>query len=290
MQTNPKIRLATSDPKLKDKIKIDLSGSIDAVYWYIRFNIPLDEASVNDNTMEVTDTEGYIMRTDISYQVKLNRIMISPLDSYEEQRYYLLKISKKVCSAKGQGLKTAISILFKLYQGSISEYKSLRGDVPVPSSKPRPGNYDELQKNRVPNDLDNYVVNRATHTPMKTESVGMNLMIGIIGMILAGVGIIMNEIYIIVGAVTICLGGVAHIYVQWRRRGFRSNIHYNKGVRFYNKMQYTAAKASFEKALEYDPTNELAKYGLVRVGLYGKETQNGKLKEDSHGSANKVRF
>ena len=76
----PRIRIATSDPKLKDKIQINLEGPIDNVYWYIRFNIPLDEESVNDKTMEVTDTEGYIMRTDISYQGKHNRIVISPLD------------------------------------------------------------------------------------------------------------------------------------------------------------------------------------------------------------------
>ena len=263
-----RIRFASSDPKLKDKLKIDLSGSIDTVYWYIRFNIPLDEASVNENSMEVTDTEGYIMRTDISYRANDNRIVISPLDSYEEQRYYLLKVSKKVRSAKGQNLKTVISILFKLYQGAISEYKVLRKDVPVPPSKPRPSNYDAMQQNRVPNDLDNYVDNLPKRTKMATDSIGMNMWLGLVGLAFAALGVGMTNIVIIGIAVVVCAAGAAHIAIQWRNKEFRAKIHYNKGVRYFNKMQYTSAKMAFEKALEFNPDNQLAKYGLVRIGIY----------------------
>ena len=267
-QSNSRIRVATSDPKLKDKIHIDLTGSIDSVHWFIRFNIPLDTASVNEKSMEVTDTEGYIMRTDISYQDNANRIVISPLDSYEDQRYYLLKISKKVRSAKGQNLKSVISILFKLYQGAINEYKILKKDVPVPPSRPRPANYDAIQVNRKPNSLDNYVENLPRRTKMSTESIGMNMWLGILGLVMAAVGFVTSNLIVIILAVLMCVGGAAHISVQWRKKDFRAKIFYNKGVRFFNKMQYQEAKAAFHKALEVDPTNELAKYGLVRVGLY----------------------
>lgn len=265
---NPKIRVAVSDPKLKDKIKIDLSGDIETVYWFIRFNIPLDEKTVNEKSMEVTDTDGYIMRTDISYQSAANRIVISPLDSYEDQRYYLLKVSKKVRSAKGQNLKTVISILFKLYLGQISEYKILKKDVPVPPSRLRPQNYDEKQKNRVPNDLDNYVVNLKTHTKMKPEAVGINLFIGIFGLLIVIVGFITSSVPVIITAMVVCALGAAHIYVQWQNKSFRAKMHYNKGVRYFNKMQYQPAKVAFEKTLQLNPDNELAKYGLVRIGIY----------------------
>jgi len=267
-QNHSRIRLATSDPKLKDKIKIDIIGSIDTVYWYIRFNIPLDEDSVNENSMEVTDTEGYIMRTDISYRSVDNRIVISPLDSYEDQRYYLLKVSKKVRSAKGQNLKTVISILFKLYQGEISEYKILRKDMPVPPSRPRPSNYEAMQKGRVPNYLDNYVENAPKHSKMRTDSIGMNIWIGLVGLAFAALGVGMSNIIIIGIAALVCVAGVAHIAMQWGNKEYRSKIHYNKGVRFFNKMQYSAAKVSFERALEFNPENQLAKYGLVRIGIY----------------------
>ncbi|MDR0273239.1 MAG: tetratricopeptide repeat protein [Clostridiales bacterium] len=266
---NPKIRVAVSDPKLKDKIKIDLSGPLDTVYWFIRFNIPLDESTVNEKNMEVTDTEGYIMRTDISYQGAAHRIVISPLDSYEEQRYYLLKVSKKVRSEKGQNLKTVISILFKLYQGQISEYKILKKDVPVPPSKPRPKNYDERQKERIPNDLDNYVENLPRRSKMAPDSVSFNPLIGILGIVTVFMGFVMggNVIAIIAGMV-ICALGAAHVYMQWQNKVFRAKMHYNKGVRYFNKMQYRLAKTRFEKALDLNPSNELAKYGLVRVGIY----------------------
>ena len=267
-QSNPKIRVATSIPGLKNKVQVNLTGDIDTVYWYIRFNIPLDESSVNQKSMEVTDTDGYIMRTDISYQTNANRIVISPLDSYEEQRYYLLKISRKVRSEKGQNLKTVISILFKLYQGSISEYKILKKDVPVPPSKPRPANYEEMIKDRTPNFLDNYSENVAKHARMEQEPVSVKFWVGILGMLVALIGVVMvNVIMAIVGAV-VCAVGAAHIYIQWRDKVFRAKIYYNRGVRYFNRMQYAAAKRQFDKALESDPNNQLAKYGLVRVGLY----------------------
>ena len=265
---NPQIRVATSIPGLKNKVKIDLSGDLDTVYWYIRFNIPLDEKTVNEKSMEVTDTEGYIMRTDISYQPDNNRIVISPLDTYEEQRYYLLKISRKVRSAKGQNLKTVISILFKLYQGAISEYKTIKKDVPIPPSRSRPANYDEMQKNRTPNFLDNYTDNVSKHKKMEEEPVSIKVWVGIVGILIALVGVFLGSVIGAIAGAVICAGGVAHIYIQWRNNEFRSQIYYNKGVRHFNKMQYSKAKIMFEKALDSDPDNQLAKYGLVRVGLY----------------------
>jgi len=271
MPSNSKIRIAVSDPKLKDKFRINLptADGLETVYWSIRFNIPLDEASVNEKTMEVTDTDGYVMRTDISYQTNTNTIVISPLDSYEEDRFYLLKISKKVCSAKGQNLKTVISIIFKLYQSQISEYKILKKDVPVPPSRPRPGNYDMMQQQRKPNDLDSYSENiKKGHTQMATDAVTINPIVGILGMIMVLVGFAMGNIPVIIAALVICALGAAHIYLQWQNKVFRAKMHYNKGVRHFNKMQYTQAKSAFEKAIYLNPGNELAKYGLVRVGIY----------------------
>lgn len=267
-ETNPKIRVAVSDPKLKDKITVDLTGPLDAVYWYIRFNVPLDETSVHEKSMEVTDTDGYAMRTDISYQPTSHRIVISPLDTYEEQRYYLLKVSKKVRSAKGQHLKSVINILFKLYQGKISEYKTLRADIPVPPSRPRPANYDEKQKERPPNFLDNYVENLPKRSKMSMDSVMINPFIGIVGFMTVIAGFAMSNVPVITAGMIICLLGSAHIYAQWQNRIFRAKLYYNKGVRHFNKMQYPQAKAAFEKALQIDPDHELAKYGLVRVGIY----------------------
>ncbi|MCL2386317.1 MAG: hypothetical protein FWC89_02095 [Defluviitaleaceae bacterium] len=265
---NPKIRVAISDPKLKDKIKVDLTGNADHIFWHIRFNLPLDPSTVNEKSMEVTDTEGYVMRTDISYHAGSNQIAISPLDTYEEQRYYLLKISKKVRSAKGQNLKTIINVLFKLEQRRIAEYRTMREDVPVPESRPRPPNYDEMQKDYVPNDLDNYMDNLPLRTKMAPESVMINPLLAIAGFITVLIAFfVANTIAIIVGIILSILGA-AHFYAQWKNKVIRGKMLYNKGVRHFNKMQYQLAKAAFKKALDTNPANELARYGLVRVGIY----------------------
>jgi len=265
---NPKIRVATSIPGLKNKVKVDLSGDLDTVYWYIRFNIPLDEDSVNEKSMEVTDTEGYIMRTDISYQTQANRIVISPLDSYEEQRYYLLKISRKVRSAKGQNLKTVISILFKLYQGAISEYKILKKDVPVPPSRPRPQNYEEMIKNRTPNFLDNYTENVGKRTLMEQEPVKIHMWVGILGIIAGIIGVFTANVVLALAGAVVCVAGIGHLFWQWSDKVFRSKIFYNRGVKYFNGMQYQHAQRMFDKALATDPNNQLAKYGASRVELY----------------------
>jgi tetratricopeptide (TPR) repeat protein len=179
-----------------------------------------------------------------------------------------LKVSKKVRSAKGQNLKSIISILFKLYQGQISEYKILRKDVPVPPSRARPKNYDEMQKSRVKNDLDNYVDNLPKRTKMQLEGVGINPVVGILGFLAVALGLGTGNVPTIIIGMVLCALGAAHIYIQWQNKKFRANIQYNKGVRHFNKMQYTQAKAAFEKALELNPNNELAKYGMVRIGIY----------------------
>jgi tetratricopeptide (TPR) repeat protein len=124
-----------------------------------------------------------------------------------------------------------------------------------------------MQKKRIPNDLDNYVENLPKRTQMAADSVGINPALGILGFAVVGVGFL-TSVPVIIAGMVLCALGAAHIYVQWQNKEFRAKMHYNKGVRFFNRMQYTQAKAAFEKALELNPKNELAKYGMVRIGIY----------------------
>jgi len=267
-----KMTVQTSVPGLKNKIKLDLPGATDLIYWYIRFNIPLDEATVNDQTMEVTDTDGYIMRTDISYQTEQNRICISPLDTYEENRYYLLNITKNVCSARGQPLKTTIHILFKLHKAQVSEYKVMRQDVKLPKPKPRPADYDARQADRVPNNID-IVYGDQTATAgaadrMVTMPISINMWTGLIGFVLVLLGFALQQFWVMAFAAGVCLIGMAHIFKQLKDKDISSKILYNRGVRFFNQQRYHAARDAFERCNRVDPGNEMAKYGLYKVGLY----------------------
>jgi len=277
-----RIRVSASVPGLKNKVRANLTGGIDIVHWYIRFNIPLDETTVSDHTMQVTDTDGYIMRTDISYQSRDNRICISPLDTYEEGRFYLLNISKKVCSARGQPLKTTIHILFKLYKSQVSEYKVLKQDVALPKPVERPADYDERQATRPPSNLEVMfdekkakelmeVHTQSQPTPndrMETLPVRFNLWTGLVGLVLVLLGFAVNALWVVALAAGVCIIGAAHLFTQLRDKELASKMHYNSGVRAFNHQNFDEARKSFEKALQVNPKNIPAKYGLERIRIY----------------------
>jgi len=269
--SDAKMRVATSIPSLKGKIRTELTGPTDIIYWYIRFNIPLDENTVNDQTMTVTDTDGYIMRTDIAYQTQHNRICISPLDTYEENRYYLLAISKQVCSARGQPLKTKIHILFKLYRAQVSEYKVMRSDVKVPKPKPRPSDYEARQASRTLNAIDLAYGETVPQDRLAMLSVKANLWTGVVGLFMVLGGVAAAAAWLMVMGACVCIAGVGHIYSQLRDRDIASRITYNRGVRLFHRERYLAAQEAFAKAVKQNPNNEFAKYGLYKTGLINKE-------------------
>jgi hypothetical protein len=185
MRGQNRIKIATSIPSLKDKTYIDLEdGRLDVVYWYIRFNIPLDPESVSNETMDVMDTEGYIMRTDIVYNSQNHKIVVSPFDTYEENIYYVLNISQNVKSARGQHLRSKIHIMFKLLDNEISEYKVLKENVKLPKPRPRPKDYDQkvLPKLKVYSFERNKTLN--PNAPLPYGKVDLNLLLAFFGIVL----------------------------------------------------------------------------------------------------------
>jgi hypothetical protein len=272
---NDRIRIATSQPSLKNKVKTNLAGNTDTIYWYIRFNIPLDGTSVSERTMDVTDTDGYIMRTDIEYDDSKNMIVISPLDTYEQNRFYLLSISKKVRSARGQNLRSTINILFKLYENQITDFKILKKDMKIPKPRPRPPDYDQQQaakkanvKSGTPAAFDQSYLERSSRDKMATVGFFFNPVIGIIGIIFVITGLILGNLWVIIAGALICVGGLAHIYRQWQNKELKSTVFFNLGVRRFNLEKFTEAERYFKRAVSENPKNELAKYGLYKISLY----------------------
>jgi len=268
MDNEQRIRIATSKPSLKHKVKTQLDGPTDVIYWYIRFNIPLDESSVSEKTMDVTDTEGYIMRTDISYETKKNLIVISPLDTYEQNRFYLLNISKKVRSARGQNLRSSIHVLFKLLENQISDYQILKKTVKVPKPKPRPRDYDRLQSSRKPNSFDAEYMKSAPRDRMAPVSFKIKLWVGLVGLLITLASLMIGNLVVIIIGGAVCLAGFVHVYAQLKKKELRSVLLFNQGVRKFNKENYRDAELSFQKALNANPDNELAKYGLYKSDLF----------------------
>ncbi len=264
-----KIKIKTSTPSLQNKIQIDLRTDADDVFWYIRFNIPLDENTVSPETMSVTDTLGYIMRTDINYNRAKNMIVISPIDSYEQNIYYLLKISSKVRSERGQSLKSQINILFKLYNNEISEYKVLKAGVAVPSSKPRPKDYDEKISKAKLLTIGQELSSNTPQYKLPYMDMKINLIPAIIGIliVLANYFLIKSMAVWFVAA-AVCLAGACIIVFQILKKEQRSAISYNRGVYAFNKEKYKKAEAAFKLALYLDDDNEHAQYALNKVGFY----------------------
>ncbi len=267
--SNENIRVNTTIPSLKDKIKLDVDVPTDKVYWYIRFNTPLDKTSVSKDTMNVTDTEGYIMRTYISYDETENLIVIVPKDSYQQNRYYLLNISKEVRSEKGQGPKHEMHILFKLINNRISEFEVLKKNVKVPYPRPRPSDYDE--KNtvfKVYTPESRELIKSTSLDVLPFGEMKINIILGVLGLLLIIISVFVNIPVFTFVSIGICLFGVLHIFYQLSKKSLRSTITYNRGVMHFNSENYKKANILFKKALSIDEKNELAEFALSKSSFY----------------------
>ncbi|MDR2899265.1 MAG: hypothetical protein LBU94_03030 [Clostridiales bacterium] len=260
-----KIRLATTDPALKGKININLVGDFDSIYWYIRFNTPLNERTVSANNMNVTDTDGYIMRTDIRYDNDKNMIEISPLDSYMENVFYILNISRRVKSAKGQPLKKEIHILFKLYNRQISEYELLKSTVKPPEPVPRPKDYDNIMAKKY--SFAN-IEEKISRDYLEFKDININILLCLAGLILTVASVYFNIMALLAVSVLISIAGVIHVFIQMKNTNFNGSMVYNIGVMQFNKGKYEKARRNFERAFKHNPDDEDAEYALSKVKFY----------------------
>ncbi len=254
-----------SSPSLKNKVHIDIKDTTDVIYWHIKFNIPLDETSVSEKTTGVTDTQGYILNTEIGYSQKSNLITIRPLEPYIQNEYYILSISKKVRSANFQNLKNDIHILFKLKNNVISKFKILPPNVTVPKPKKKPES-TRSPKSKVYS-FDKYKDGEQGDN-LPSASIFINPLIGTLGIFSFMGSIIMNNwIFMSISGVIAAIG-ILHIIKQVADKKFRSNFVYNRGVRAFKKEKYKKADNLFSKALALNPENEYAEYAKNKVFYY----------------------
>ena len=246
-----KIRVAATNPALKEKIRINLDDGADEAVWYMQFNTPLDPESVSRKTMNVTEVNGYILKTDISYDASKNMIILRPVDSYAQNEFYLLNVSQKVRSEKGRNLEKEIHILFKLTGNQISEFKTLKSSVTVPKPKPRPRNY--VMEGTVPEKPAAIAYGR----------IKLNPAVGIMGLVLTIIGLLTSLLYISAAGGIVALLGIVHIAVQAGRPQVKSQIVYNHGVMLKNWGKEAGARRKFTRSVGLDPLNMMAKQALA---------------------------
>jgi len=262
-----RIVLSSTVPGIKDKIHTNIvDEDIDKVYWYIKFNKSLDKNSVSNKTMQVIDTYGFMMKTEISYDSVKNVIVVSPLESYMENKYYILSVSNQVRSEDGENLKREIHILFKLFNSKISKYEVLKSTAKVPKPKPRPDDYDEL------------MIKLYTFTDDEDSDIGkdelsyqtmkINVYSALPGILLLGVSMFLGTMPLVIASAVLCAGGFTHIGIQLSNKKLRSIIQYNIGALYFNKEKYKKARLKFRKAVALDSKNERAEYALTKVNFY----------------------
>lgn len=265
------LRYSASNPKLNDKIHSKVDSSKDTVYWYIKFNIPLDPATVNEKNMRVTDVGGYVMQTFIEYSEENNLISISPIDSYSQETYYILTITTKVCSSKGNKLPREVHIVFKLIQDRISEYEVMKKEVKLPTPKARPKNYDISKvKPKVQGfhkDL-NYKTPASSEEPLEKIKININYIPVLVSYVLVIGSILLNNIPITL--ICLILAVIASIYVliNITKKQNKAAIYYNSGVNHFNKENYEAAKINFLKAKSLNKNHELIEYANKKINFY----------------------
>ena len=266
-----KIVLKSTNPKLSNRITTNITDPCGAVYWYIRFNVPLEAGSVSRHTMNITDTNGYILNSIITYDESRNLIVLNPMDLYRKNEYYILNISKDVRSAKGRALGKSMHILFKLVNNEISEFEILQATAaPKPRKKPSSLKRVELQELLSSKTYTAAVdINKNVGRPtLPYRPLGVKIYWAVIGLGLMIGSILSQDTALIIIAMVLASFGVVHIVIQLRKRDVKSAIAYTVGVARFNNGKYKKAQRAFIKAAKQDPSNEFAEYAANKVQYF----------------------
>ncbi len=266
---NGSLRYASSNVDLTKKIKTNVDTSGDTLYWYLRFNLPLDPQSVGEDTMQVIDLNGYILKTEISYLPGTNVIKILPIDDYEKGCYYVLNISGNVKSEAGNPLKEKVDVLFKLStDGRVEMFDIIDKDVKVPKPKPRPANYEYKVPKAKVTALNKELYDAIPQDKLPSDRLPVNPLILVLA-VMAILPAIIFKIFllIIVGLVVsfICIG---IMFKQLAEPKNLSVLHYNIGAMRFNSGKYKKANESFKKSIKYDEYNEMTEVALGKITYY----------------------
>jgi len=263
-----KIRVGISDPELAGRVKVRLNDLSGPVLWFIKFNIILDPVTVSHKSMTVTETNGYILDTEITYDTAKNMIVMKPTDPYEEGIYYILTITRKVRSKGGNNLKRDIHIVFKIKDRRIEEYRILPPETVVEKPRKKP---EKLKRETAARAFSPEVKEKIDKTPAASlpyGKFGVNVLILVLGIPAALSGLLLDSQYVVLGGAALVLAGIAHLCIQLVNRKKRAAMVYNIGVMHFNAGFYKAAAKRFAKAHELDEQNELAEYAAGKVKFY----------------------
>lgn len=99
---------------VNNRVKQNLKFKTGSFVWRIKFTAPLKPSTVNNKNLNVTTINNTPLSANIRYDSVNNYIEIESLEPYNKNESYLLHVSNKVESKRGQKLQDDIIIQFKL--------------------------------------------------------------------------------------------------------------------------------------------------------------------------------
>lgn len=92
----------------------DKTGVAPSKEWTVKFNMPLDPSSVNNQTIYVVDEWGYPVDVELTLGEDSCNVVIKPVTPYREGHKYELIISKELRGASGEALKQPMRMRFSI--------------------------------------------------------------------------------------------------------------------------------------------------------------------------------
>ena len=109
------LNIQSATPNVYGIVKQDLKFKTGDFLWRVKFNIPLDPATVNETNMYVANSNNVPLKTSIRYDTVHNQIEIEPSEPYSTTESYYLNITTNVASKSGQKLREPVQVQFKFY-------------------------------------------------------------------------------------------------------------------------------------------------------------------------------
>lgn len=262
------LKADASQRELNSKIKNLITEVDGEIYWYIRFNISLDEGSISQRSMKVTDVDGNIIKSEIIYNKDLELIIINPLQKFSKDEYYILHITKKVKSHDKQNLKKNVHILFKIKEGQLLDFKLLEDNIKV--NKPKIKLSEAIKDAVGLNDNKNQHYKKLSKAKesegnkLPYISLKVNPIVAIFGAVIFFTGASLNLNYLIISGTFFALIGFLILILQILKKETKADFFYNLGAVRFNKGKHEAANKYFRKARSYDKRNQLVAYAIKK--------------------------
>ena len=244
------------DGKVFNKLK----RPIDIFSWRIKFPDDVPLKAVPEENFYITDRHNTLVDFELHIERRTNSVIVSPMDSYDNNVYYFLHIKKfDVGSALNSRKLPPIHVGFRVRNDNSLDLIWLKGRFDPKT----------VMQNAIP------VVEKKA-TSLKQEYLNkmefIHNTILVYPILLAGIVLSLlpqnesfSEVAILGTAaliVALCVAQLILYFLEKRGKKLQSVNQYNMGILSYNSGYYQNAEVHFDKSLTINPKNQSAEKAL----------------------------